>query len=150
MNLSEVCQKIRSLIEAIFSEHKKLEEATENSQLKVRDALSLFVDAVKEVAPLAIEYSGNYLTQMSQKRFIWHEEYGIAMEFYSPATASTQIEPLRIAKEDFQIESLVQSVQSKLEKTLREIRGKREQVVRRTEQLEQFIAMLEQWQKDAL
>lgn len=43
----------------------------------------------------------------------------IGVQFYPKGSTSPQVEPLRISKGDFQIESLVQTVQSQLDSTLR-------------------------------
>ena len=143
MNLSEICQKIKSLIAEIFTAHKELEEATETSYLKARNSVPLFVEAVKQVAPLTIKYYGRSLGYVGNKDLVWHEEFGIGVRI------SQKVEPLMISEGDFPVENLVTDVQYKLNSTLRNIQGKKAQVVQRTERLEQLIATLKEWEKES-
>lgn len=143
MKLNELCQKIRLLVAEIFSVHKELEENIETSHLKVRDSISLFVEAVKKVAPISIEHSGSHIGNVQRKYLVWHEEFGIGVQ------SQSQIKPLVIHEGDFQVEQLVKIVQSRLNHTLEQMQVKKSKTTQRIDQLEQLIVTLKEWERDS-
>ncbi len=147
IHLNELYEKIRALIDAIFTADKALEEATTDSYLKAQDALSLFVKVVKKVVPLKIKYSGASLGTVDDKQLVWHEEYGIAIEIRAKGSLPNQVQPLEVSEGDFSIERLVLLVHHQLESTLNTILSRQKPVFERTKRLEEFINMLEQWEK---
>ena len=63
MNLAQLCQEIKSLIQKIFTAHQQFEKntgkATDTSELKAREAVNLLTEFIKEkdIAALQLKYS---------------------------------------------------------------------------------------------
>ncbi len=121
-------------IKKIIAEEQQLEQSLQTSYSKVHECLNLLRNNLKEVAAIAIKYNHEFIGNFQGKSIYFGKEHGLVQNK----------EPLIITGGNYPIESLAQSINAKLEATLKTIEKKQTETNQRIEQLEEFILTIKQ------
>ena len=154
MNLAQLCKEIKSLIREILIADQELEQATEQatntSESKAREAVTLLTEYIKEeeIAALYLKYnqinnrvSSQVITFKNQKQFnnnpyivVWDRSHGLGMQPVSGQTNPNTIRKLVITEGNFPVEQLVQTIHSQLNNTFNKIKKQNNEITQTANQ----------------
>ena len=149
MNLAQLCEEIKSFIQAILTAHNERENSTDTSEAKAREAVNVLREYIKYkgIASLHLEYFANpqiILFKNNEYRAVWHQEYGLGIQPFSSGTNSNTIEPLVITEGNFPIEKLVKTIHTQLKSTLNIINNQKNSITKRANEIDKLIDCLKE------